>query len=196
MRGEIYPRVAAKHSKSCKHSRSSHTHTLSLCAVVGILKLAGQQSVVSGGEAVERWVGGVVGWIPVTEAIWCYFFFLFNAIYILQITMTLDIPSSLCFSLPVSTLLVECLYFVFFPVLYPVISSNKTVGDRLVSYFRRLFFSHSCAVLVVPWPKPSGFSPQDGWLAWPVAPDGLLNRTRTVTDCLDGDWMNLLSLTV
>ena len=50
MRGEIYLRVAAKHSKSCKHSRSSdthtHTHTLSLCAVVGILKLAGQQSVV------------------------------------------------------------------------------------------------------------------------------------------------------
>ena len=102
--------------------------------------------------------------------------------------MTLDIPSSLCFSLPVSTLLFEYLYFVIFfpPCCIPVISSNKTVGDRLVSYFRRLFFffffSHSRAVLVVPWPKPPGFPPQD--------------RTAgraTIRNCLDGDWMNLLS---
>lgn len=172
----------------------THTHTFPLCC--------GRDSQISWSAVgrIRGWGGGAVGWggCRLDSRNWSnlvLFFFLFNAIYILQITMTLDIPSSLCFSLPVSTLLVECLYFVFFPVLYPVISSNKTAGDRLVSYFRRLFFSHSCAVLVVPWPKPSGFSPQDGWLAWPVAPDGLLNRTRTVTDCLDGDWMNLLSLT-
>lgn len=58
---------------------------------------------------------GVVGQIPVTEAIWS-FFFSFNAICIPQITMTLDILSFFVSASVSPHFLFECLYILFFQI--------------------------------------------------------------------------------